>query len=301
MKQNLQGILKIIPIAILLPFLLHCTSFSQTSDNAELEKMYRSDQGARSVPNIDWLKLAKEDEIREKRVYEILKSEKVITGKDYYHSAMIFQHGRDSTAYSMAVKLMKKAIELDSTVNRWLLAAAIDRELMSKNKPQIYGTQFTKNNDPDAKWELYQIDSTQITDEERKYYNVEPLSKQRNKARYMNLLTLIEYHLTSGSIENTIVLIKKEKAKGSKSLFNVSESGINKLGYELMKSKKKEDALKIFKLNTILYPAGANAFDSLGECLLLLGRKEDAIKAYKRSLELNPNNENASKILNDQK
>ena len=36
------------------------------------------------------------------------------------------------------------AIELDSTKNKWLLAASIDRELMSRNKPQIYGTQYTK-------------------------------------------------------------------------------------------------------------------------------------------------------------
>ena len=55
---------------------------------------------------------------------------------------MIFQHGRDYVAYGMAVQLMRKFIELDSTANKWLLIAAIDRELLSRNKPQIYGTQY---------------------------------------------------------------------------------------------------------------------------------------------------------------
>lgn len=58
-------------------------------------------------------------------------------------------------------------------------------------------------------------------------------------------------------------------------------------------------ALKIFKLNTALYPSAYNTYDSYGECLLKLGKKEEAIKAYKKSLALNPNNDNAKKILTE--
>jgi hypothetical protein len=39
---------------------------------------------------------------------------------------------------------MKKAIELDPTINKWLLAAAIDRDLMSRSKSQIYGPNMLK-------------------------------------------------------------------------------------------------------------------------------------------------------------
>ncbi len=39
---------------------------------------------------------------------------------------------------------MRKSIELDSTAIKWLLAAAIDRELLSRGKPQICGTQSWK-------------------------------------------------------------------------------------------------------------------------------------------------------------
>jgi tetratricopeptide (TPR) repeat protein len=57
--------------------------------------------------------------------------------------------------------------------------------------------------------------------------------------------------------------------------------------------------LKIFKLNTELYPDGFNTFDSYGECLLLLNKKEEAKIAYKKSLELNPKNNNASQKLKE--
>jgi hypothetical protein len=72
----------------------------------------------------------------------------------------------------------KKAIALDRNINPWLLAAAIDRDLMRRNKPQIYGTQYIKNND-EALWRIYDIDTTQVTDEQRKAYNVKTLNEQR--------------------------------------------------------------------------------------------------------------------------
>ena len=165
---------------ILIFILLPLATFSQTSDNVELKKMYDEDQSSRKTPNIDWISLTKKDSIREKRVYELIKNGEVNTGRDFYHSAMIFQHGKDSVAYGMAVKQMRRAIELDSTINRWLLAAAIDRDLMSRGKPQIYGTQYVKKAQ-NAKWERYKIDTTKVTDKQRKYYNVEILTEQKRE------------------------------------------------------------------------------------------------------------------------
>src|SRR5690242_2709438 len=124
---------------VLLLTLHSLISVAQTN-NAELQKMYDEDQRARSVSNINWMVLAKQDSLREVRVYEMIKDGNVVTAMDYYNTAMIFQHGRDTVASHMAVVQMQKAIELDTTINRWLLAAAIDRDLMRRNKPQIYGT-----------------------------------------------------------------------------------------------------------------------------------------------------------------
>ena len=276
--------------------LLPLSVYSQT-DNTELQKMYNEDQGSRSAKNIDWSLLTKQDKEREKRVYELIKSNQVLTARDYYNSAMIFQHGDDTVASSMAVKQMRKAIELDATIDKWLLAAAIDRDLMRRQKPQIYGTQYVKNTG-EAKWRRYKIDTTQVTDDERKYYNVETLSAQVEKERNMNLVPISTLHEQYNEIKKTIELIKIENKKGQKSTYNTSEGEINSFAYELLKSGKKNDALEVFLLNTELYPEEFNTFDSLGECLLLLGKKEEGIKAYEKSLKLNPKNENARQVIN---
>ncbi|MBC7913710.1 MAG: tetratricopeptide repeat protein [Pyrinomonadaceae bacterium] len=285
---------------ILIFLFLPLTTFSQTSDNVELKKMYDEDQASRRTPSMDWILLTKNDSIREKRVYELINEGKIITGKDFYHSAMIFQHGKDSVAYGMAVKQMRRAIELDSTLNKWLLAAAIDRDLMSREMPQIYGTQYIKQGQT-AKWERYKIDTTIVTDQQRKFYNVETLAEQKEKERTMNLMSISEYNSTATNIDNTIGVIKAEKAKGVRSSYNVSESAINSFGYGLLNSGRKDDALKIFTLNTELYPYGFNTWDSLGECLLKLNKKEAGLTAYKKSLEFNPNNKNAIKALSGEK
>jgi uncharacterized protein len=79
--------------------------------------------------------------------------------------------------------------------------------------------------------------------------------------------------------------------------YNISEDAINELGYELVRDKKLNDALIIFKLNTELYPSAYNTWDSYGECLLLLGKETDGLQAYRKSLDLDPNNKNAERIL----
>jgi tetratricopeptide (TPR) repeat protein len=286
----------------LMKFLLFCliplTVFSQIN-NIELQRMYNEDQAARMVNEIDWLVLTKQDRERQNRVYELIKARQIVTGKDYYNSAMIFQHGADSIAFAMAVRHMRKAIELDTTINKWLLAAAIDRDLLSRNKPQIYGTQYSRMNG--EKWKRSRIDTTQVTDKERKYYNVETLAEQLAKERNLNLEPISAFYSKSNSIQETIQFIRSEKQKGINSTYNTSETELNSFGYELMNAKKEKEALELFTLNSILYPNGFNTFDSLGECLLLLGKKEEAIEAYKKSLELNPKNENAGKIINGEK
>lgn len=267
------------------------------ADNSELNEIYQNDQADRQTSNIDWTVVSKRDSLRRKRVHELLDSNKVLTSKDYHNAAMVFQHGGDSTAYGMAVKLMKKSITLDSTANKWLLAAATDRYLLSKGKPQIYGTQYQKmGNEP---WKLGEIDTTQVSDAERAEYGVETLAQQREKVKSMNKKKLSDLIEDGKSVDDIITFINSENKQNSK--YDLSESGVNSFGYNLLRDGNKEDALKIFKLNTELYSEGYNTYDSYGECLLVLGQKEKAIDAYKKSLELNPNNTNAKKIIEENK
>ena len=283
--------------------LLLCCSFTllgQTKDNEELKRMFDEDVRARSASKIDWSVLSRQDSLRAQRIYQLIKEEKLITATDHYHAALIFQHGLDTDASAMAVQQMRKAIELDTTINRWLLAAAIDRDLMRRELPQIYGTQYEKKGE-NGKWEQYEIDTTQVSDAERIRYGVETLAEQRVKLHNMNLVSVSAYYAESNSMDKTIRLIRSQVKQGKNARYNVSESALNSFGYELMADDKKEEALKIFKLNTELYPTGYNAFDSYGECLLALNRKAEGLKAYRKSLELNPQNSNARKILADGK
>lgn len=267
------------------------------TDNAELIEIYQTDQNDRMTDNIDWLEINKRDSLRRIRVHQLLDSGKVNTGLDFKNAAMVFQHGKDSTDYGLAVKLMKKAIEKDTTINKWLFAAATDRYLLSKNEPQIYGTQYQKFGD--EPWKRGEIDTTKISDAERIEYGVETLAKQREKVKQMNKKNLSNLLTQGKSIDDVIKFIKSEDKNETE--FNISESGINNFGYDILEKGKNEDALKIFKLNTELYPKAFNTWDSYGECLLILGKKANGIKAYKKSLELNPKNDNAKKIISENK
>ena len=79
--------------------------------------------------------------------------------------------------------------------------------------------------------------------------------------------------------------------------YNISETAINELAYQLLQEKKLQDALIFFKLNTELYPKSSNVYDGYGECLLALGKEKEGLAAYKKSLDLNPNNSNADSVL----
>ena len=140
--------------------------------------MYEVDQSARKVEKIDWTTLHKQDSARRVEVYEMIKQNKLLTPNDYFHAAMIFQHGNDSTSYKMAWDYSKKASRMDTTNKYvlWLSAASYDRYLLSIGKPQIYGTQFIVI---DNKYYLSEFDSTRVTDSERRYYGSRTLQEIR--------------------------------------------------------------------------------------------------------------------------
>ncbi len=86
------------------------------------------------------------------------------------------------------------------------------------------------------------------------------------------------------------------KAK-SADTYDFSEEELNRLGYQLLGTGKRDEAIQIFKLNVELYPKAFNTYDSLGEAYMVAGNKELAILNYKKSLELNPENKGATEML----
>jgi CubicO group peptidase (beta-lactamase class C family) len=75
---------------------------------------------------------------------------------------------------------------------------------------------------------------------------------------------------------------------------SLDEARINQLGYDLLRVKKIDEAIAVFRLNTEDFPASANTWDSLGEAYMVKGDKKLAIEYYKKSLELNPENKAAA-------
>lgn len=79
--------------------------------------------------------------------------------------------------------------------------------------------------------------------------------------------------------------------------YSIKERDLNRLGYDLLRRNKIEEAIVIFKINVEAFPESFNVYDSLAETYMASGEKELAIKNFKKSLELNPNNENAVRQL----
>ncbi len=99
--------------------------------------------------------------------------------------------------------------------------------------------------------------------------------------------------------ETDINKYEKELLNSKGKLKDSDERTLNIIGYVMLMDKKMNDAIEIFKLNTILFPNSANAFDSLGEVYMIANKRDLAIKNYKKSLELNPDNENAKQKLKE--
>ena len=152
--------------------------------NRELYQLYRADQADRAdIEKID-PGISLRDAERRKRVKEILATGGARRSDDYFHAAIIFQHGQDVADYETAHDLALKAAALVPThpKARWLAAAAKDRALMRQGLPQLYGTQFRIENE---KWVLYVVDPS-ITDDERAKWNVPPLAQAEEHVKAMN-------------------------------------------------------------------------------------------------------------------
>jgi CubicO group peptidase (beta-lactamase class C family) len=79
--------------------------------------------------------------------------------------------------------------------------------------------------------------------------------------------------------------------------YEIRESEMNLIGYQLLRSGKVKESIDVFKLNVETFPKSANCYDSLGEAYLTNGEKELAIINYKKCVELSPENENGKKML----
>jgi tetratricopeptide (TPR) repeat protein len=102
--------------------------------------------------------------------------------------------------------------------------------------------------------------------------------------------------IASSGIEEAVKQYHDLKAAGS-ATYKFDEGELDTLGYQLIGTKKFNEAIRIFQLNVEAYPQSSNTYDSLGEAYMDDGNKPQAIANYQKSLQLNPKNGNAVKML----
>ena len=152
--------------------------------NKELQALFEQDQADRSVffEQLDHeqrQQVLQRDRARRQRVEELVTGEMVQAPEDYFHAAMVFQHGEGLDDFWRAHELARRGAELGHPDCRWLAAAAYDRWLMNQGKPQKYGTQYSSRDD--EPYRLWDVDPT-TTDEERAAWNVPPLAEALQQA-----------------------------------------------------------------------------------------------------------------------
>lgn len=143
----------------------------------ELRMLYTEDQQDRSGGGLPG-NILERDRARRGRVRELLDAGAARTGADFFHAAMVFQHGDALEDYLRAHQLALRASELGHRPGRWLAAAAYDRWLVRQGRPQKYGTQYQAQGDA---WELCEVDP-ETTDAERAEWDVPPLAEARRRA-----------------------------------------------------------------------------------------------------------------------
>ena len=82
------------------------------------------------------------------------------------------------------------------------------------------------------------------------------------------------------------VQIFEDLAKRGERVSLFPEGQLNQLGYFHLQAGRTNDAIQLFKLNTIAYPSSANTYDSLADGYLANGQNELALRTSQKALEL---------------
>jgi TonB family protein len=167
------------------------TTLGQTStppDNEELRRLHDEDQADRSPADgrtVDWSAVQARDRARQERIKVLFSQGQLRTANDYYHAAMILQHGVTPEDFLLAHEFCVVAISKGRTdkETRWLAASAEDRFLMNIGRPQRFGTQF--RSDGGGPLKQYPVD-TSVTNELRQLMGAHALDEAKTYEAELN-------------------------------------------------------------------------------------------------------------------
>jgi hypothetical protein len=149
-------------------------------DNPRLVVLYQEDQEDRhGFPNTkrSYKEINERDEARRQEILAMLAQGKVRTARDYFYSAVIFQHGQTNDHYRTASSLAWIAATLDPKPDfLYLSASTWDRMMLKRDQAQWYGVQHT-HDETGKTVGVYPINDTAVTDEERARFQVKPRAR----------------------------------------------------------------------------------------------------------------------------
>ena len=150
--------------------------------NAELHALFQADRQERiDQPRLgtpEYTAMRARDHQHRLRASTIIAEGGATTADDYYHAALLFQHGDTPDDAWQAHTLALEAMTLGHPKARWLAAAAYDRWCMYQGKSQKYGTNYVTDG---VRHRLWDVDPA-TTDTERAEWDVPPLAEQLRKA-----------------------------------------------------------------------------------------------------------------------
>lgn len=109
--------------------------------------------------------------LRRSRVLSLYNQGFVLSPDDHYHAALVMLYGDDVAHFELARSFARRSAALGGQRAWSIIAAAWDRALIQRGKPQRFGTQFVRTN---GRWTLGRIDP-RVTDSDRAMYGVPPL------------------------------------------------------------------------------------------------------------------------------
>ncbi|MBI3298979.1 MAG: hypothetical protein HYZ75_12485 [Elusimicrobia bacterium] len=155
----------------------------KTDRSQELKSLYDADQRDRSV---DWSrqspealkKIERRDDKRRKRVAAIFAEGCLRTADDYFHAAMVFQHGPAAEHSYQTYIWASRAVLLGKEDAKILVTCGIDRHLMTRGQKQIYATQGSQlPGDPNGCYCLWPVEESS-TDEDRRKLGAKTVAEQ---------------------------------------------------------------------------------------------------------------------------
>ena len=157
-------------------------------NNAELAELCAADQKEREgdwsrLSESELLAIGERDAARRERVLDLVQEEALASPEDYYHAALVLQHGEKPEHFLLAHSLASAAAFAGYPGASWLAAASLDRFLQRAGRPQVFGTQF--NRTQEEPWTMEPLDRS-WPDSLRARFGVPPLAESERRVEEMN-------------------------------------------------------------------------------------------------------------------